>query len=442
MEREKKPEHESSQARAGDEEDSSADARLAAARQRRMRQRRTESADAETFNRRHPDQVDEFNRLTANLCVAEGGLPDVESVKKWQTEHGLDPDGKIGKRTIAAAGGKTKPEDETAAGAKEGDNTSDARDRVGHGPSAKPQTEGVDEYDLLPFIDPPKLGEVIEQAERLLKLALQRGPQEGGQASGASLRRPDPAGIASGMAVGHFVDAVHRVKSEWPSLSVVQRMAAVVDAANQQLSAADVLPALLQVEEMDALKVGEFVSESWQMKMNRKPYDREQLSPTQAKEIADGVYHETRHAEQNHKVARYLAGRGMTIEEIHGQMSIAGRAAQHAHARPLREGEPGAKQAKAFFDDKMGAGKEHHAEVMATNREWLQRYRVLRDQYDSLVKAGAPKSEVKHAHAELLRIKEPVMKAYSEYRKLPMEADAFSTGGQAGSAYGKKHEHD
>ena len=108
----------------------------------------------------------------------------------------------------------------------------------------------------------------------------------------------------------------------------------------------------------------------------------------------------------------------------------------------MRDGEPGAKSAKAFCDDKIGAGNEHHHAVMTANKEWLERYRGLRDHYDSLKAAGAPKAEVRHAHEELLKIKAPVMKAYSAYQKLTTETDAFATGARAGTAYAKSHGND
>lgn len=56
------------------------------------------------FNRAHADNVASFNAATANACVdpATGEL-DPQKVARWQADHGVKPDGRIGEHTITAA---------------------------------------------------------------------------------------------------------------------------------------------------------------------------------------------------------------------------------------------------------------------------------------------------------------------------------------------------
>lgn len=74
--------------------------------------------EARAYNRAHPDQVADFDRLTGG--VASKG---VRAIMTWQREHGVKGDGKIGPETLGVAA--------TAAQAKNGDQAS-----AGSGPAA------------------------------------------------------------------------------------------------------------------------------------------------------------------------------------------------------------------------------------------------------------------------------------------------------------------
>ncbi len=62
---------------------------------------------ARKFNEAHPALVAEFNELTQNaLCFSETGeIGSIDPLKvaRWQAHRGLDADGKVGPRTVAAA---------------------------------------------------------------------------------------------------------------------------------------------------------------------------------------------------------------------------------------------------------------------------------------------------------------------------------------------------
>ncbi len=70
----------------------------------RAAQARALMRQANAFNAAHPDLVAEFNKLTQGKCAgnAAGGV-SVMLVRKWQIEHGLKGDGKIGHATLDAA---------------------------------------------------------------------------------------------------------------------------------------------------------------------------------------------------------------------------------------------------------------------------------------------------------------------------------------------------
>jgi peptidoglycan hydrolase-like protein with peptidoglycan-binding domain len=66
---------------------------------------------ARAYNEAHPELVSNFNALTGGSCLVDGKL-DPQAVAEWQKAHGLDPDGKVGPLTVAAAkraGAQNKP---------------------------------------------------------------------------------------------------------------------------------------------------------------------------------------------------------------------------------------------------------------------------------------------------------------------------------------------
>ena len=58
---------------------------------------------AKAYNAAHPEQVEEFHRVTNNACVGPDGVADPKLISDWQAAHGVAPDGRVGPRTVEAA---------------------------------------------------------------------------------------------------------------------------------------------------------------------------------------------------------------------------------------------------------------------------------------------------------------------------------------------------
>lgn len=58
---------------------------------------------ARTYNRAHAELASEFDDLTDHFMHDDDGALDPIAISRWQANHGLDPDGKIGPRTVATA---------------------------------------------------------------------------------------------------------------------------------------------------------------------------------------------------------------------------------------------------------------------------------------------------------------------------------------------------
>lgn len=59
-------------------------------------------ASARAYNAAHSDLVDEFDDLTHHAVLLDGDVHP-RSVARWQADHGLAPDGKIGPHTVQKA---------------------------------------------------------------------------------------------------------------------------------------------------------------------------------------------------------------------------------------------------------------------------------------------------------------------------------------------------
>jgi hypothetical protein len=59
---------------------------------------------ARRFNRAHADDVERFLGMTGDTCVDEAtGEADPRKVARWQADHGVSPDGRVGDETVKAA---------------------------------------------------------------------------------------------------------------------------------------------------------------------------------------------------------------------------------------------------------------------------------------------------------------------------------------------------
>lgn len=65
---------------------------------------------ARAYNHDHIDLVDEFNDLTGYICALDEDIVDPISVSRWQAQHGVPPDGRVGQQTVAAARAQGKVE--------------------------------------------------------------------------------------------------------------------------------------------------------------------------------------------------------------------------------------------------------------------------------------------------------------------------------------------
>jgi len=196
-----------------------------------------------------------------------------------------------------------------------------------------------------------------------------------GMAGPRTLGRLFPTGLADAATAAGFaadVEGTTLDAATWGAVGTAQGRAdrLVADVATP-LAAADVGVAPTARADQDLGVNAVFVHEDWEIHfdIDRMHLAKSSLTKSEATDITTGVYHEARHAEQYHKMARMLAAKGVSEAGIIRQMELhtenARAVAKEAINNPLTRGSPEFLVAEDQFDAELGSGKQHHLQVQA-----------------------------------------------------------------------------
>lgn len=174
------------------------------------------------------------------------------------------------------------------------------------------------------------------------------------------------------------------------SMAPDHRLALLADSANQSLSAQGIpyVPFRFEPSLSGTNTLGEFSDRNWEVTINGDYFTMEytdNASQSDMAKVAETIFHESRHAEQVFREARYLAHKGFDAARIEADMHVPSAIATAAAANPLQPSDPGYAEAERWYDSFYGSG--------ATNTQ---------DVYNS--------------------------GEYDPYRRLPEEDDAFEAG--------------
>ncbi len=200
-------------------------------------------------------------------------------------------------------------------------------------------------------------------------------------------------GISSGDNVQQYVDDTYGTANS--CMSPDDRAASVMAAVNERL-AAEGLP-YVQYQWGSGSAAGQFDFRTWTMELGYGPFSVEEAdnaSTAQQADLLDTVYHEARHSEQWFRMARNRAGLGATAADIVAVMHIPHWVADLAVANPIRECDPSQFEAEQWYQSVYGSGAGHRNDVL-----------------------------------------NDVDNRYDEYRQLPEESDAWSSGGSVTDEY-------
>jgi hypothetical protein len=234
-----------------------------------------------------------------------------------------------------------------------------------------------------------------------------------GMAGPRTLPRLFESGLATESSRGEFVGVAKEVKGSWAVLGTAEARAAKLFEGVKVLLDDQKVPTPAH-EVGDLGKVaGRFEWKFWKITFDRVALSPNNVDDEAVREIASTVYHEARHAEQHHKMARMRAAKGRSAEQIHAEMKIPIEIAKDAFNNPLHEGIEFATAAQQY-DSIYGSGRAHFekAEAGAPSNVELKEAR-----------AAVKTSPTLANKARLARLEA----AHRAYHDLPTEHDASAT---------------
>lgn len=230
-------------------------------------------------------------------------------------------------------------------------------------------------------------------------------------------------GIAKGKAIGSFVTSVKQVQSNWKSLSPNARAAALAKPANDKLKEAGVPPCNVSVEDLGS-DSGQFDFVIWTLKIGKGPISETEVTDAKMADIADTIYHESRHAEQWFRIARQQAGEGKSAKQLQNDLGIPADIAKKAAANPLKassiitrkfmskvkiaEEDQEIREAKAWYDSIYGANAAHRNKTLGE----------MEAKGDAVVAARAKVKKARGEVAAKLADKDKKAKEYNDKLKI------------------------
>ena len=252
-------------------------------------------------------------------------------------------------------------------------------------------------------------------------------------------------GIASRVAMTRFTTAAAALNADWSKLDANGRGQKLGKAANDELKAASVPETTVQVKALPTNN-GEFGFSGWTLDLNERLFQRPTIVPPLLADVADTVYHEARHCEQWFRMARLEAGKGKDGTAIAQALSIPKRIGDLAAAAPLRTDTAEGREAQTWYDSIYGAnGAARNTTLNNMAAKSLELQAALttcnadKAAYEALpatATAGQKQTAYDKAMASYAvwqRLNTEYDVLYRAYRALPEEADAWATGGAAGT---------
>ena len=251
-----------------------------------------------------------------------------------------------------------------------------------------------------------------------------------GKAGPRTLPAMFPTGLAQKSAINQFVGAAKKAEADWANLKTSnERADALLKPVNQQLIAAGV-PAC-QKNIKDIVSKGQFDPRTWTIILSQRDLQKPTLTHEEAEDIAETVYHEARHAEQNHMMARMMAGKGKSSEEIQIQLQIPPNIASDAASKPLKPGSMEALIAEGWYESKYGSQAAYRVQVLKQAKAKKEELKVneAEDEFNKNPTAA------NKAKKEAVRKQFEATPEFKRYQDLPEEADAWRVGEEFKDAY-------
>ncbi len=170
-------------------------------------------------------------------------------------------------------------------------------------------------------------------------------------------------GISSSMAVDRFVRVAHHVIHHWHHFTPEQRAQHLFEAAVAELQPLGVPVPSLLLTDLGATTYGEFRRSTWTLALCSRAFAIPKPDAEAAANLADTVYHETRHCEQFFRVAQLEANRLSSVDALAAALYLPKNVAVEACACPLNADGAKGQEAQQWYQANYGAGAVKHGKA-------------------------------------------------------------------------------
>lgn len=284
-----------------------------------------------------------------------------------------------------------------------------------------------------------------EELQRTVPATAAKDPVGGTGAAPAT----EISGIGSSVAITRFVGTAKEVQTDWGTLTAQERADKLAGAANSELKTVGVPECATSLGDLGN-NAGELDFTTWTLALGQAPFSAAAVTDAEAADMADTVYHEARHAEQWHRMARYAGGLGKTAAEIQSEMFLPARVTADAFANKYDICNAESTEAESWYENVYGTGAAERnrvisalgtlATALSTRRTALTAAEAAYTAAKDDPAITQPAKDALHAtwvaaYAAWQTAKTAKDANYQLYRALAEEADAWQVGGAVQAAF-------
>jgi hypothetical protein len=243
-------------------------------------------------------------------------------------------------------------------------------------------------------------------------------------------------GSATDANVKAYNESFKAAQKEWPKLTPDQRRDKMKELGNSQLGKSGVPSVGVKTENTGGPGNAHFSFPNWELVVDDATLKSPTLSDADAKEFADTVFHEGRHAEQWYLMAQKRAGEGASADEIRDELGIPGNVAQAAVANPLKPDDPRKACADKVYESVYGKDAAARNKTLGDLKTKGAAVDAAASKLDAVNKNPASTAADKAKAAQDYKdAYDDYLKVDKAYHALPEEADAWEAGGKVQKAW-------
>jgi len=190
-------------------------------------------------------------------------------------------------------------------------------------------------------------------------------------------------GLADASNMDEFCSDFAALVDDWENLTPEERRQQLEDMINRQLDKSGVPRQSVTGSASHAPGNAQYDFGRGSLEVSQASLNSPTLNSGGARQLANSLYHEARHAEQWSLMARHAAGQGRSAAQISSGMGVTPGMAQSASANPLSGVSPQGNLGRASYESVYGSGGQNRNNVLNDINNRYDEYRALPEEQDA-----------------------------------------------------------